>query len=188
MSSKQEIRDQLLKKRKDLSSTDKRKFDICLNSNLEEAIQWINLPDNANVLGYLPIESNQEADITPMLELLRENGANIFLPRVKNDEIEIVKINTFKDVEIGKFSIPEPSKALTPCTQSDFDLIVVPGIAFDKECNRIGYGKGFYDKILKKISGLKIGVAFDFQIIDKIETDDFDVKMDIILTDKGFYK
>lgn len=188
MSSKQAIRDQLLKTRKDLSVTEKRKLDIGLNANLEEAMQWINLPDQANILGYVPIEANKEADVTPLLELLRENGANIFLPRIHGEELEIVKINSFSDVKTGKFNVAEPAANLAVSNQTDFDLIIVPGVAFDKSCNRIGYGKGFYDKLLKKITGLKIGTGFDLQVVDEIPSDSFDVKMDIILTESGFYK
>jgi 5-formyltetrahydrofolate cyclo-ligase len=68
------------------------------------------------------------------------------------ENLEIVGINSFKDLEISKFNIPEPIKSLAASEQTDFDLILVPGVAFDSKCNRIGYGKGFYDKLLKKIT------------------------------------
>ena len=69
------------------------------------------------------------------------------------------------------------------------DLIIVPGVAFDRENNRLGYGKGYYDRFLTSKDILKIGLAFSEQIVDFLECDNYDIPMDIIISDKKtFYK
>ncbi len=62
------------------------------------------------------------------------------------------------------------------------DLIIVPGIAFDKSLNRLGRGKAYYDKLLKDSKAIKIGVCFDFQLLESVPVDKYDVKMDLIIT------
>ena len=70
--------------------------------------------------------------------------------------------------------------------KKDIDLIIVPGAVFDKDFNRIGYGGGYYDRYLEDIAykNNKVVLAYDFQIVDKIEKEEHDVKVDIIITDK----
>ena len=93
--------------------------------------------------------------------------------------------NLFKPLKVNNFGFLDPkgkSKAIIP------DLIVVPLLAFDKSKNRLGYGKGYYDKFLKKNKNITtIGVAFSFQKYNKITTSKHDVKLNYILTEKGIF-
>ena len=105
----------------------------------------------------------------------------ILLPCVEGD---ILKIRQFEGIESMKegvaFSILEP-------TGKEFvdihliDLMIIPALAFDKENNRLGREKGFYDKLLENSNTLKVGVCFPFQFLDKIPTEEFDVKMDYVI-------
>ena len=61
------------------------------------------------------------------------------------------------------------------------DVVIVPGIAFDKENNRLGRGRGYYDKLLTTANAIKVGVCFDFQFFDRIPTEEFDVKMNYVI-------
>ena len=81
---------------------------------------------------------------------------------------------------IGSYNIIEPIG--TPIPASEIDLIIVPGVAFDKSGNRLGRGKGFYDRLLHNLSAIKIGVGYDFQLIEKINTEPHDIAMDAIIT------
>ena len=63
------------------------------------------------------------------------------------------------------------------------DLIVVPGVAFDKKNNRLGRGKAYYDKLLKTANTFKVGICFDFQLIDSVPVDKYDIKMDLVISD-----
>jgi 5-formyltetrahydrofolate cyclo-ligase len=87
-------------------------------------------------------------------------------------------------LEMNCFGIAQPEKATACfCEPSQIDLFIVPGLAFDRECNRIGFGKGYYDDLLSGAPDtVKIGLAYDFQIVDKIEAEEQDIKMDIIIT------
>jgi len=107
---------------------------------------------------------------------------NIFVPLIKNNQIQASSLNSFSELEKGKFNILEP-KIQRLTDPKELDAVIVPGLAFDNNGNRIGYGLGFYDKFLKKTNALKIGLAFDLQIVDKIMVKDFDVKMDIVVTE-----
>ena len=99
--------------------------------------------------------------------------------------MKFVVWNLFKPLKVNTFGFLDPkakSKVIIP------DLIVVPLLAFDKSKNRLGYGKGYYDKFLKKNKNITtIGVAFSFQKYNKITTSNHDVKLDYILTEKGIF-
>lgn len=107
----------------------------------------------------------------------------VILPSIQ-DEILLLKEYKGKNEMVinNQFGIPEPIG--NPLDESiNIDLIVIPGIAFDKDLNRLGRGKGFYDKLLKTISSKKIGICFDFQIINHVPTYTHDMKMDIIISE-----
>ena len=99
---------------------------------------------------------------------------------MEDNKIQCCEMNNFDDLELGSYNILEPKKC-RKCNLDDIDLIIVPGIVFDKQNNRIGYGGGFYDELLKRCKCLKIGIAFDFQIVDKIPADDRDIKVDKVV-------
>ena len=110
------------------------------------------------------------------------NIKKIILPVVNGDRLDLKEFLGLSNLKTGKsFGIGEPEGELFK--QADkIDLIIVPGVAFDKSLNRIGRGKAYYDKLLKESKALKIGVCFDFQLIEKVPTDEFDIKMDLIIT------
>ncbi len=106
---------------------------------------------------------------------------NIYLPRVNGEDLEIVQYNN-SCLASGAFYIKEP----TGCNITDIsaiDLIIVPAVAFDRNGNRIGRGKGFYDRLLAKCDRqIKIGIGYDFQLIDEIEAERHDIPVDMIIT------
>ncbi len=107
----------------------------------------------------------------------------IFVPKVISGKITFHEIDNFNELKSGKLGILEP---VTPnrVSYDEIDLIIVPGIAFDKFGHRIGYGFGMYDKLLRNIECKKIGFAFNLQIVDKIPKEKFDVAVDKIITEK----
>lgn len=114
---------------------------------------------------------------------LRTNlGEKEFSVPVTDEEVKLVKLTSFEDLIRGKFDVFEPRER----EYIDYipEVVVIPGIAFDKSKNRLGHGKGFYDTFLEGKQAYKIGIAFDFQVIENIPSDPHDVKMDLIITEK----
>lgn len=133
-----------------------------------------------NIFSY--ISFNNEVDTTKILN----SGKRIYVPLIKDKDILITKYDKENLVE-NKYGILEPS-IIKPIEISEIDLIIVPGIAFDINKNRLGFGGGFYDKILKNTKAIKIAPAHDFQILNSIPTEIHDIKMDIIITEKRIIK
>ncbi len=108
---------------------------------------------------------------------------HFYLPRVNGVNLDILPYDK-STLRYGAFHIEEPSGSDT-ANISDIELIVVPGVAYDRQGNRVGRGKGYYDRLLASTKATKIGMAYDFQLIDEIDAESHDVKMDIIITDKS---
>ena len=106
----------------------------------------------------------------------------VLLPCVKGDVLELRAFRGLDSLRPGEgFGIPEPVGELF-ADYGTIDLIIVPGVAFDARGNRLGRGRGYYDKILKETgSARKIGVCFDFQFIDDVPVDALDVRMDTVI-------
>lgn len=88
------------------------------------------------------------------------------------------------DIATGKFGISEPLRTCQEVPLDQFDLVLVPGVAFDLRGNRLGRGRGFYDRILTKASGIKCGLGYDFQLLEEIPTEAHDMRVDFVLTPK----
>lgn len=110
---------------------------------------------------------------------LREK--RVFLPKVTKENITC-EVFLFRDLSPGAHGILEPkyAKAADPL---HIDVILIPGLAFDKKGYRIGHGGGYYDRFLQKTGAVKIGVCFEFQLLDKVPKEKHDVKMDVVVTE-----
>ena len=90
--------------------------------------------------------------------------------------------NLTTEIVIGKFGVRGPAASCAEIPLARFDLVLVPGVAFDWHGHRLGRGKGFYDRILAAASGVKCGVAYDFQLLEEIPTEPHDAPVDFIAT------
>ena len=105
----------------------------------------------------------------------------LLLPCVKGDELELRYFDGEERLQPGEgYAIPEPVGELFT-DWGKIDLILVPGVAFDKSGNRLGRGKGYYDKVLKQMGAYKLGVCFDFQLVERVPVEPHDVKMDRVV-------
>ena len=137
--------------------------------------------------GYYPV--NFEVDDLELLKKFEKNKFDISLPVIKKKfQINFYKWSFFDPLKINKYGIPEPEtkNIVYP------DVILVPLVAFDKNLNRLGYGGGYYDRLIKKLSEkkkiIKIGLALSIQKIDKVPIDLHDQKLDYIVTNKYIVK
>jgi len=107
----------------------------------------------------------------------------IILPCVKGDVLELRVFKGLENLVDGDgFGIPEPNGDLYMAID-DIDLIVVPGVAFDNQNNRMGRGRAYYDKLLRTTNCEKIGICFKFQLLEKVPTDEYDIKMDLVISE-----
>ena len=87
-------------------------------------------------------------------------------------------------MEIGNFNILEPKKHTKKINHSNIDIFFIPGVAFGTKCERLGRGGGYFDRFLLGVNGLKIGLAYEFQIFDSLPTEKHVIAMDMIITEK----
>jgi len=135
------------------------------------------------IAGYVPIRA--ELDPGPALEAARAEGKAVVLPRVDMEQQRVVLHRWDGEaLEPGAFGIPEPP-ADAP-TVDAVDLILVPALGVDEEGHRIGYGKGFYDKLLaaEAEAAFKVAVVFHFQLISECPTTPHDIPADVVVTDE----
>ena len=92
-------------------------------------------------------------------------------------------INSMDDMKKGAYGILEP-KTVRKADENNIDVILVPGLAFDRNGGRMGFGKGYYDRLLESSKAVKIGLCYDFQILEKIPTESHDVPMNFVITEK----
>jgi len=142
---------------------------------------------NAHGIGlFIPLGS--EPDIWPVIRDAWEQKKTVAVPRIvkQTELLDFRKIISKKDLEIGPYGIRQPKSSATPVSLSSIDTFFVPGQAFDKKGYRLGYGKGYYDRLLKTIDTRKIGVCYGFQLFDKLPNNSHDIKVDGIITEKGY--
>lgn len=115
-----------------------------------------------------------------------DSRKTFYLPRVNGDDLDILRYDKTK-LKTGSFNIEEPLGDNT-VNLNEIDLVIVPAIAYDHLGNRVGRGKGYYDRLLSECATMKIGICYDFQLIEEIDTEPHDVKVDIIITDRRLVK
>ena len=121
-----------------------------------------------------------EVDTKPLISKYAAKKT-ILLPTVVGDDLELHVYHAESETKKGVFGIEE-SKGPLFTDYATIDLAVIPGMAFDRNGNRLGRGKGYYDRLLPKLNGKKIGVCFSFQILDSIPCEKHDIPMDEIIT------
>lgn len=131
------------------------------------------------IYGYLPY--NQEVRTVPMLQQALKDGKKVAVPKVYGEEMKFIYMDDLSKVEKGYAGIPEPI-ADEPVANDKTALVLMPGLAFDKEGHRIGYGGGFYDKFLaSEPEHPTLALCYDFQMQQHLETEEFDIPVDCVL-------
>ena len=135
-----------------------------------------------SIYGYLPF--NEEVRMLPILQQAQKDGKRVAVPKVYGDEMRFLWLDDLTAVAPGYYDIPEPI-ADEPVADDDAALVLMPGLAFDREGHRCGYGGGFYDRYLEQHKHHKtLALCYDFQVFDALETEDFDVPVDVVLSAK----
>ncbi len=132
---------------------------------------------------YAPLPS--EPDISPLLTDALAAGKLLALPRFNpaTNAYEAVQVTDLAhDLALGPFQVREPVASCPVVPLNRLDLALVPGLGFDARGRRLGRGKGHYDRLLAGFTGMKIGVAFDFQIVDEVPCEAHDIALDAVVT------
>ena len=175
---KKKLRNKILKIRKKINPNSS-KIDFIKIFNLIKRKKKL----KKNIGGYFPV--NNEIDDLEILKKFEKKKYKICLPVVKKKfDMDFFNFSFSKPLMVNKYGIPEPKKTniIYP------DIILIPMVAFDKNLNRLGYGGGYYDRIIEKLmkkkNFLKIGLAFSRQQINNLPISKYDKKMDYIVTEK----
>jgi len=140
-----------------------------------------------NIMFYIDAKNEVKTDEAILKSI--SLGKSVYVPKIiGKGEMIAVKIKSLDELQEGHFGILEPisDEAIEP---QNLDIVIVPGVAFDRRGYRIGYGGGYYDRFLKKLSikTVKIAFAFEFQILDTLPQEEHDILMDIIISEKQIY-
>lgn len=146
------------------------------------------LVDVEQLAAFSPIRN--EVDLRPLLEQQLQRGGAVAFPRVTGDTLVFATVEAIADLRPGKFGVAEPSG--NAIDLGSLDVVLVPGVAFDRDGRRIGFGGGYYDRALAEISrrnphAIFIGVAFELQIVDDIEAQAWDIPMHRLVTERALW-
>lgn len=131
------------------------------------------------VYGYLPY--NQEVRTVPMLEQALRDGKRVAVPKIYGDTMKFLYLDDLSKVEKNDMGIPEPI-ADTPVAEDKTALVLMPGLAFTKQGDRMGYGGGFYDRFLaEEPDHPTLALCYEFQMVDSLPTEEFDIPVDTVL-------
>ncbi|MFI3313474.1 MAG: 5-formyltetrahydrofolate cyclo-ligase [Eubacteriales bacterium] len=135
-----------------------------------------------SIYGYMNF--NQEVQTIPMLEQAIKDGKKVAIPKVYGDKMEFIWMDNLNEITPGYYNIPEPI-ADSPIADDETALVLMPGLAFDRQGNRTGYGGGFYDKYLEQHPNHStLAMCFAFQLVEKLDVEDHDIPVDGLLVAK----
>lgn len=178
---KNELREYMKNLRGSISIEEKDKKDRSIFNKVVNNKQYI---EAETIMVY--VSFGLEVDTISIIKNALDNNKIVCVPKIinKKDGMKAVKIEKLEDLIKNKFGILEPLSFDKEINGKDIDLFLVPGLAFDKNGGRIGYGAGYYDRFLKnsKDNSLKIGLAYDFQVIDNVPMAENDIYLDIIIS------
>lgn len=188
METKNELRKRILKIRNNMN-----KEDVLSNSKtIIDKLRNLNEFKNSKTV-FIYMDFNNEVITRDLIEEMLKEKKHVIIPYTDTLNVKLIPTEIFdmeKDLQKCSFGYYEPKKEIIKHVETEkFDLIVVPGVAFDKSLNRLGFGKGYYDRILhlRRKDCKAVAVAHDFQVLQEIPAEEHDVKMDMIITEKNIY-
>lgn len=132
------------------------------------------------------VSKDKEVDTINLITHSITLGKKVCVPLTKkdNNSLEIREIEDLMDLKIGNFDILEPNENTKNTNPEEIELFFIPGLAFGAGCERLGRGGGYFDRFLMSSRGLKVGLAYEFQIFDSLPVQKHDVRMNMIITNK----
>lgn len=176
MIEKKELRKEMLAKRDALAGDEKEKYDVNICAQIEAIIK---ARDVKVVHTYLPMGS--EININPLIEKMLAAGITVVNPKaLKQRKLQNLVLHSLSELEEGIYGTQHPAGGNE--YSGDIDLFVIPGLAFDTNNYRLGYGSGYYDTFLvTQPNAYKVGICYPFQVVDKVPTETHDVQLDKVV-------
>lgn len=185
---KNELRNEFLNRRNSLSRNKVDENSMAIMKNLFSLPEFIRA---GTVMFYVSFQNEVRTDF--MINEALKNK-RVAVPAVAGTELDVFEIRDYKhSLRKGKFGIPEPKDRKKSMVKLEaIELVMVPGVVYDRQGGRIGYGRGYYDRFLRKLKKLNpesiiIGLAFDMQVKEKFDTDEHDVRMDKVITETNVW-
>ncbi|KMZ55018.1 5-formyltetrahydrofolate cyclo-ligase [Dorea sp. D27] len=177
MAEKEEIRKLILKKRLEISPVEWQNGTEAIT---REIISHVWFREATDIYCY--VDCRKEAGTRPLMEEAWRLGKTVWVPKAEEVEMDFYEIHSFDELSRGCFGVLEP--AIGAAADGKDGLVIMPGVAFDARRGRIGYGKGYYDRYLRKHPGLHtIAAAFDIQIVEEVPQEEEDVRPQLIITE-----
>lgn len=179
METKQEIRKHIFALRKACTDAEVEEKSRLIT---ERIIQTDEFKNADRILAYA--DYNHEVMTCYVIEEAWKAGKTVAVPKVTGKDMQFYILHDFSQLSPGYFNIPEPAEG----EPADWEeaLMIMPGVAFDQECNRVGYGGGFYDRFLEKHPGVtRLAAAFEFQVLETVPTESTDIKPHMVVTETG---
>jgi len=133
------------------------------------------------------VSRQNEVDTHNLIGMAIDQGKIVGAPVSGEDgRMEHFSILSLSELLPGRFGILEP-QSTHPISELEFEMVVIPGIAYDRSGNRIGSGGGYYDRFLSGISAFKVGLGFDFQMLEALPSESHDVVLDAVVTESGIF-
>lgn len=179
---KKRLRQECLEKRAGLSQDEVREKSERIMARLFELDEF----KKANFIMFY-VDFKNEVMTQDAIAKALSMGKRVAVPKtVKDEGLWAIEIKSLDDLSAGAFGILEPTKLENRVDPEELDLVIVPGVAFDRKGHRLGFGAGYYDRFLPKLRpGVKkIAVAFEVQLVDSVPAEEHDIRMDAILTEE----
>jgi 5-formyltetrahydrofolate cyclo-ligase len=166
--------------RKRIPEYDRNISDTAISCSLE---RYIDKHQFHKVCTYISLPD--EVDTRKIISWMIGNDIQVIVPRIlSGTDISLSRISGFQDLVLGKYNIYEPDQTCAQVNPGQIDLFVIPGIAYDRQGNRLGWGMGYYDRLLSNIAVPIVGLAYDCQVISKLPHDKHDIMVSTIITAK----
>lgn len=180
---KQQLRSEIRKQR--VSLTDREGRSEQIQRSAAALSEIVNAEQVMVYVGY-----RSEVATGQLIDKFLSAGKSVVVPWCQGEELQLFRLKSVSELQPGAFGIPEPMEELRTLPERQIevrtlDAVFLPGIAFDRQGNRLGQGKGFYDRLLSEVSEkcILIGLSFEVQLVDDVPTEPHDISLDLIVTE-----
>ncbi|MFC1509085.1 5-formyltetrahydrofolate cyclo-ligase [Candidatus Omnitrophota bacterium] len=180
---KSQIRKNMKKHRAAIGLSDYRSWSMDVIERCKMLREW----KESRIVHIYVSSKNNEVDTIGFIISMLEGGKHVVVPRCTDGErhLENIRIKTLDSLKPSTYGLLEPEHDPVRIVRPDqFDIIIIPLLAFDRRGGRIGFGGGYYDTLLEQCSCTKVGLAYSFQEVEKAPCEDHDITLDIIVTEK----